>query len=482
MLIIIAGVNLSLFGQFSGLGSGTEADPYQITSLTQLEEVNYDLSAHYILMNDITMTGTYDNAVIGPDPDLSFEISSESFTGVLDGNYKQIIDLHIVVNDSYDRIGLFGAIGKCGHVKRLGLEGLSIELNKLCSMYVGGLCGINDGMISNSYTIGNIVSNLSQVRWGYRGGLIGACGPTSQVSSSYSMCNLLGTFDTSGGISGSVIGIVNNCYATGNVYSNNYVGGFCGEFASSVITNCYSIGSVSSATGAGGFSGNLKGDEEVILNSCYYLENTGPDNGFGEPLTSTQITDLSSYYNWAITSDVNKLDEYPWYIPNDGSAMPRLSFEVKSDETEAVELNTEYVYQGRLESSLGSFNETHVFRFSIYVDPDGPDDDNINPIEQYTKYNVTMTEGLFSIPLDLVNGKIADYSKTLYLQVEIKEGEEFKPVGDIQTIRPVPQALFAYNGAFPGEIKAWGGPVRKIPPGWLVCDGKTVSRLVYPQL
>ena len=43
---------------FSGNGSGTEEDPYQISTVEQLQEMNDDLSAHYILMNDIDASET----------------------------------------------------------------------------------------------------------------------------------------------------------------------------------------------------------------------------------------------------------------------------------------------------------------------------------------------------------------------------------------------------------------------------------------
>jgi len=35
---------------------------------------------------------------------------------------------------------------------------------------------------------------------------------------------------------------------------------------------------------------------------------------------------------------------------------------------------------------------------------------------------------------------------------------------------------------FPGEIKAFAGSEDKVPDGWLLCDGKEVSRLKYPYL
>jgi hypothetical protein len=43
---------------FSGIGAGKEEDPYQITTVEQLQEMNDDLDAHYILMNDIDASDT----------------------------------------------------------------------------------------------------------------------------------------------------------------------------------------------------------------------------------------------------------------------------------------------------------------------------------------------------------------------------------------------------------------------------------------
>ena len=59
---------------FSGSGSGTEANPYIITTPAQLQEMNNDLAAYYQLANNITVIT---NTMIGS--------ASSPFTGVLDG-------------------------------------------------------------------------------------------------------------------------------------------------------------------------------------------------------------------------------------------------------------------------------------------------------------------------------------------------------------------------------------------------------------
>lgn len=61
---------------FSGAGSGTEADPYIITTPAQLQEMANDLNGYYKLGNDITLTGSW--SPIGS--------TSVFFSGVLDGD------------------------------------------------------------------------------------------------------------------------------------------------------------------------------------------------------------------------------------------------------------------------------------------------------------------------------------------------------------------------------------------------------------
>ena len=46
LLLPILLLGLPLAGAFSGLGSGTVADPYQIINWTTLNETNLDLEAH----------------------------------------------------------------------------------------------------------------------------------------------------------------------------------------------------------------------------------------------------------------------------------------------------------------------------------------------------------------------------------------------------------------------------------------------------
>ena len=65
VLTIFSGLS---FG-FSG-GDGTPGNPYKISTKSDIEAVNHNLTAHYILVNDINLSGhTYTAAVISEDLD-----------------------------------------------------------------------------------------------------------------------------------------------------------------------------------------------------------------------------------------------------------------------------------------------------------------------------------------------------------------------------------------------------------------------------
>ena len=104
------------YAQFSGKGAGTEKDPYQITNVDELFEINGDLSAHYLLMNDIDMT----EWVAENSPSMGWMPIGSSvtpFTGHLKGNNHSIKGLFINRSGA-SYIGLFGYVngGAIEHV------------------------------------------------------------------------------------------------------------------------------------------------------------------------------------------------------------------------------------------------------------------------------------------------------------------------------------------------------------------------------
>ena len=82
---------------FSGAGSGTPGDPYQITNDTQLQEMELELAAHYILVDDIdaSITSAWNSgAGFSPIGD-----QATPFMGSLEGQNYSISDLFINIPD-----------------------------------------------------------------------------------------------------------------------------------------------------------------------------------------------------------------------------------------------------------------------------------------------------------------------------------------------------------------------------------------------
>ncbi|MDR2580918.1 MAG: MBG domain-containing protein, partial [Fibromonadaceae bacterium] len=176
---------------FADGGGGISEYPYQISAATQLTTLANRVSTtttnaiyankHYMLMQDITLSGTSNWNPIGTNFD--------SFSGTFDGGGNKIIGLRIT---SGSNRGLFGRINNGGVVKNLGLENVNIAGD----VAVGGIAGNirNNSIIENCYVTGSISSSNINV-----GGIVGDNGGT--VRNSWSSVTVSGTNNV-GGIAG----------------------------------------------------------------------------------------------------------------------------------------------------------------------------------------------------------------------------------------------------------------------------------------
>ena len=125
---------------------------------------------------------------------------------------------------------------------------------------VGGLVGINHGVVTHSYATGN-VSGKDQL-----GGLIGISQAGAIVSCS-ARGSVEGSGDRVGGLIGKNNGSLSLCYATGNVSGRNLVGGLIGtDREGCLFSNCYASGMVQ---GAGIYIGGLVGQCLGSVINCY---------------------------------------------------------------------------------------------------------------------------------------------------------------------------------------------------------------------
>lgn len=164
------------------------------------------------------------------------------YSGTFDGNNKTVSGLYF--NDNSTRIGLFGSSEADGNIKNVGVVDSYFKGND----FVGGVCGRNDGTITNCYNAGNLTVIESSA--------------------------------TIGGICGYNSGTVTNCYNTGTVTATGQVasvGGVCG-CSIAPISNCYNIGTVTATSSSTDISG-ICGYNYGPVTNCYYLADTEDENG-----------------------------------------------------------------------------------------------------------------------------------------------------------------------------------------------------------
>ncbi|AQQ72419.1 GLUG domain protein [Limihaloglobus sulfuriphilus] len=245
-----------VFG-FSG-GTGTPENPWHIYNRSDLEAVNNDLTAHYILKNYIDLTSkTYARAVIAPDTSTDQGYQGTEFSGSLDGNSYPITNLKV---NGASYCGLFGMIGPDAEINNVRLVSTAVNGTK----YAGGLCGYNKGNVSNSYSTGSVNGDF------YIGGLAGY-NYQGKIERCYSMSTVTGTSYHAGGLVGYNDGIVTNSYAVSmvvgeiSVIGNSDVGGMVGLNTGSIETS-FSAGGVS---GSGNSAGGLVGCNDGNITASY---------------------------------------------------------------------------------------------------------------------------------------------------------------------------------------------------------------------
>ena len=231
---------------FAG-GSGTESDPYQISTPKQLARLAY-------LINSSSTNSTYKSLYYVQTANLdmseywweSIGVSSYYFSGHYDGGNFTISGLYTEIAYSYQ--GLFG--------------------------YVSGQSNTNKTTIKN---IGIIDSNIQ----GYEhvGGVVGYA-YYSTVTNCYNTSAVLGSYRFVGGVVGDVYynSTITNCYNTGSIDGSYWVGGVAGDVREdSTITNCYNTGTVTGGgSDVGGVAGTVR--EDSTITNCY---NTGNVTGSG---------------------------------------------------------------------------------------------------------------------------------------------------------------------------------------------------------
>ena len=248
-------------------GSGTESDPYQISTAEGLKWFRDKVNNAKNAANNIEDTKIC--AELTKDIDLSgeawtpigiggaFYAGTPPYSGTFDGKGHTIKNLSIDSSAHY--VGLFGYVYG-GTIRNLTVSG-SVK----GSEHTGGIAGAaNGGTFENC-------ANQCAVQGGTTGGIIG--------------------FATEEGTL-----IVRDCYNVGSITTTTgySVGGIIGQCinTSGTIRNCYNAGTVTGTASVGAIIGNPLIDK---IYNCYYLEGSVTRAGNGDKVsiskTATEFAD-----------------------------------------------------------------------------------------------------------------------------------------------------------------------------------------------
>lgn len=270
-------------------GTGTEADPYIVSTAADLAEIanclnNGTEASSAIFPNGNTgYTGQY--FLMDADIDLTefvpwtpISIPGEKiFFGHFDGGNHVIT--HMTTTASETHQGLFAVIGAEATISNLTIKDSRIE-----------------GMM-------------------YTGAIVGAAGEGSYISNCHNYSNVTGGHYYIGGITGASWGTIQGCTNNGNISTpSDFVGGIVGDFYST-LTECANTGDISGQTSVGGLVGySANADISLCLNagniyagSAYSGGCVGFVTNYGTEHLTGLLLNVGNNYGSAVKAVIGRL-------------------------------------------------------------------------------------------------------------------------------------------------------------------------------
>ena len=276
---------------FAG-GDGTAQNPYQVATAEQLNAVRDELSAHYVLVSDIDLSG---------DTWIPIGTTNASFSGSFDGSGHTISHLTSGYFNSENYAGLFGYCDT-GYICNVHIKDSSIVLTLSDrGINAGGIVGSlgRDGRVEGCTYNGSIQITITGSYGSSVGGIVGWS--QGEITSCTNNSNIVvdgvdGYDDAVGGIVGTSYADIENCKNNGNISSDDYAGGIIGTYNSRnrvypTVSSCSNNGEIS-AKYAGGITAKASGATiDKCANSGRILSNGSASRAAGivAYTTDTQI-------------------------------------------------------------------------------------------------------------------------------------------------------------------------------------------------
>ena len=300
--VVAEGVN-TFADESTRKGTGTSGDPYQISTMADLEFLSNEdnssyWSASFLQTKDIPYTSSTWSP-IGTS-------SSKSFSGSYDGG-GHTITFSESISLSYNNGGLFNYVKGVSTtnkviIKNLGViwgnGGLSADYAFECTS--GGIIAIStDTKIENCWVQGK-VSCLSWADYresglSYAGGIVGKSS-TTEIINCYNFAEI-----STNGQDGTMMG-----------HGCSYSGGIVGDTdAETEITNCYNVGVLS--VGGSSYTNKWGIAGEATIKDCFYSTECG-GSGNGTATSSENLKKIETF----TTNGANWEFDTVWAIDKTG--------------------------------------------------------------------------------------------------------------------------------------------------------------------
>lgn len=401
---------------FAG-GSGTEADPWQVTTADELNRIRNFLDGHFILTADIDLGGAPWNENEGWTP---IGNSTDSFDGVLNGNGYTISNLYM--DQNIEHVGLFGYIGEDAHVSNIRITNADIQSNQ---ERIGILAGSLDGHVYEIEVSGTVSGN------GRVGGLAGESGEHSTITKAVAFVNVISTSERAGGLLGVNSADVSHTYARGSVTGTNRVGGLIGNAFDGAVTNNYVSVELNGGSWVRGLVGDRRDNTAGTFSDNFVDEDVANTSnpGNGTFLTSDEMTRYKTFVDagwnfdtiWGFNHEEN--DSYPFlkfqdqFTHNLRNSADLADLSVSGDiENISFDANTTD-YELKVKNDVTSVDVSFSFA-----------DGSIGDIESPHTLHLTNGSGIFSVDVtaeDLMTTKT--YTITFSPYFESGSGTEADP-------------------------------------------------------
>lgn len=348
----------------SWLGGGTALDPYQISTVEQLQELSERVNSgssykgiFFRLEADLNMA----DSLVDCHDWIPIGSVSSPFAGVFDGNGKEI-DSIIFAGGDY--VGLFGYLSHTAVVKDVTLN----DPSGWAGVCMGGISGLNEGTIQSCKVNGGSISDVKIIGGitGINYGVVDSCSSSCYLYSKLATGGIVGYnygevknctnqrgFDGILGTGGIVgynggfthvpcnheyheLGFVSHCINEGRVFGDTYTGGICGRNDGYVL-NCGNEALVKSLYEVGGIvgvNGSMVNAEGFVYNSynrgTVYAENSTAGAICG---TNTGRGTIDNVFNSGVV--VSENSDTTWMVAVDEGLAAHL-YDFQMDESDST--------------------------------------------------------------------------------------------------------------------------------------------------